>query len=86
MTRLPSLLLLLAHLALVFALPADLLDNIPVVNDLLEGASSSNYWLANINRQGVVPFGNGTEYKIFRNVKDYGAKGMYVLFTAVISR
>lgn len=81
MARLPSLLLLLAHLALVFALPTDLLDNVPVVNDLLSGSSSSssNYWLANINRQGVVPFGNSTEYKVFRNVRDYGAKGMFPL-------
>lgn len=36
---------------------------------------SSSYWVASIQRQGVVPFGNNTNYKIFRNVKDYGAKG-----------
>ncbi|RJE25477.1 hypothetical protein PHISCL_02160 [Aspergillus sclerotialis] len=68
-----SILLFLAHIAVVFALPANLLDSVDsVVNDATEG-SSSNYWLANIKRQGVA--GNGTEYKIFRNVKDYGAKG-----------
>jgi glucan 1,3-beta-glucosidase len=32
------------------------------------------YWLADVQHQGVAPFaGNG--YKVFRNVKDYGAKG-----------
>ncbi|GAP92470.1 putative glycoside hydrolase family 55 protein [Rosellinia necatrix] len=32
------------------------------------------YWLENVQHQGVAPFaGNG--YKVFRNVKDYGAKG-----------
>ncbi|KAI2633363.1 glycoside hydrolase family 55 protein [Xylaria nigripes] len=32
------------------------------------------YWLEDVKHQGVAPFaGNG--YKVFRNVKDYGAKG-----------
>lgn len=36
-------------------------------------AAQSNYWLANIQRQGVVPFGNDTSYPVFRNVKEsYG--------------
>ena len=38
-------------------------------------ASSSTYWIANIQRQGTVAFGNDTSYKIFRNVMDYGARG-----------
>lgn len=37
--------------------------------------SSSSYWVANIQRQGTVAFGNGTSFKVFRNVKDYGATG-----------
>lgn len=74
MAPLPFL-LFLAHLALVFALPADLLDSASTVSPRA-GGSSSNYWLAKIDRQGVVPFGNSTDYKVFRNVKDYGAKGM----------
>lgn len=36
----------------------------------------SDFWLANMKRQGAVPFGHGPDYKVFRNVKDYGAKGM----------
>lgn len=38
-------------------------------------ATSSSYWLANIKRQGTVAFGNSA-FKIYRNVQDYGAKGM----------
>jgi hypothetical protein len=35
--------------------------------------AQSSYWLANIQRQGVVPFGNDTSYPVFRNVKQsYG--------------
>ncbi|KAI3324290.1 glycoside hydrolase family 55 protein [Xylariaceae sp. AK1471] len=32
------------------------------------------YWLGDIQHQGVAPFG-GSGYTVFRNVKDYGAKG-----------
>ncbi|KAH8698984.1 exo-beta-1,3-glucanase Exg0 [Talaromyces proteolyticus] len=39
------------------------------------GAQSSGFWMANIKRQGTVAFGNSTDYQIFRNVKDFGAKG-----------
>ena len=37
--------------------------------------SPSSYWLSSIQRQGAVPFGNSTSYKVYRSVKDYGAKG-----------
>ncbi|KAI0434204.1 putative exo-beta-1,3-glucanase [Xylaria sp. FL1042] len=32
------------------------------------------YWLEDVSHQGVAPFA-GDGYKVFRNVKDYGAKG-----------
>ncbi|KAK7526327.1 glycoside hydrolase family 55 protein [Phyllosticta citriasiana] len=38
-------------------------------------AASSSYWVANIERQGVVAYGASADYTIFRNVKDFGAKG-----------
>lgn len=38
-------------------------------------ATGSSYWVADIARTGVVPFGNDSSYAIFRNVMDYGAKG-----------
>ncbi|KAF4976749.1 hypothetical protein FZEAL_6628 [Fusarium zealandicum] len=37
-------------------------------------AADSSWWLASIERQGAVAYGNA-DHKIFRNVKDYGAKG-----------
>ncbi|KAK7716836.1 hypothetical protein SLS57_006518 [Botryosphaeria dothidea] len=37
-------------------------------------AAASSYWVADIKRQGAPAFGNA-DFKIFRNVKDYGAKG-----------
>lgn len=34
------------------------------------------YWLENIHHQGVAPFApNATKYKVFRNVREYGAVG-----------
>ncbi|KAI1467049.1 glycoside hydrolase family 55 protein [Daldinia caldariorum] len=42
------------------------------VRDVANAASS--YWVADIKRQGVAAFGQ-PDYKVFRNVKDYGAKG-----------
>lgn len=37
----------------------------------------SGYWLAQLGAQypGNFPFGGDAKYKVFRNVKDYGAKG-----------
>lgn len=32
--------------------------------------------MANIKRQGVAPFNSNADYQVFRNVKDFGAKGM----------
>ena len=37
--------------------------------------AASSYWVANIERQGTVPFQGNAGYKVFRNVMDYGAKG-----------
>ncbi|AEO55693.1 glycoside hydrolase family 55 protein [Thermothelomyces thermophilus ATCC 42464] len=34
----------------------------------------TDFWLENIKHQGVAPFA-GSGYEVFRNVKDYGAKG-----------
>ena len=50
-------------------------DNTPATStNTPSTGSSSTYWLADIKRQGTVPFG-ASGYKVFRNVKDYGAKG-----------
>ncbi|KAK4945368.1 hypothetical protein LTR66_014403, partial [Elasticomyces elasticus] len=39
------------------------------------GPGSSTYWVADIKRQGTVAFGGDSNYKVFRNVKDFGAAG-----------
>lgn len=33
------------------------------------------FWMESIARKGTVPWGDDPSYKVFRNVKDYGAKG-----------
>lgn len=40
-------------------------------------SASSDYWLASIQHQGSAPFSGNAQYNVFRNVKDFGAKGMY---------
>ncbi|KAK5636635.1 hypothetical protein RRF57_012347 [Xylaria bambusicola] len=37
--------------------------------------TTSQYWVSSIKRQGVAAFASEANYKVFRNVKDYGAKG-----------
>ncbi|KAH7162265.1 family 55 glycoside hydrolase [Dactylonectria estremocensis] len=40
----------------------------------LSARADSTWWFANIERQGVAAYG-ASDYKVFRNVKDYGATG-----------
>lgn len=40
----------------------------------LSARADSTWWFANIERQGAVAYG-AADYKVFRNVKDYGATG-----------
>jgi len=37
------------------------------------------YWLADISHQGIAPFQSSGAYKVFRNVMDYGAKGILII-------
>jgi glucan 1,3-beta-glucosidase len=42
------------------------------------GAAGSSWWLEQIEKQGMAAFNNNPAgYKVFRNVKDYGAKGEF---------
>ncbi|CAG8190057.1 unnamed protein product [Penicillium nalgiovense] len=80
-----SIAIFVAHIFLLLGLPASFVAAVPVnvpispVNNVLattqKTSAASNYWVANVERQGIVPFGKSADYKIFRNVKDYGAKG-----------
>jgi len=40
----------------------------------VDAAAASSWWFSSITRQGTVPYGTAG-YKVFRNVKDFGAKG-----------
>lgn len=40
--------------------------------------ASSDYWVQSIKHQGFAPFHGNSKYDVFRNVKDFGAKGMFV--------
>jgi hypothetical protein len=86
-----SLAIFIAHIILLLGLPASLVAAAPVavpispVNNVLvatEKRSASSYWVANVERQGIVPFAKSPDYKIFRNVKDYGAKGQSIIHTS----
>jgi glucan 1,3-beta-glucosidase len=44
--------------------------------DVEERQSTTPYWLENIKHQGISAFGPAG-YTVFRNVKSYGAKGMF---------
>ncbi len=42
-----------------------------------EPAAGVTYWMENIKHQGLAPFNPSLgSYQVFRNVKDFGAKGM----------
>ncbi|KAI9727316.1 MAG: hypothetical protein M1828_006935 [Chrysothrix sp. TS-e1954] len=40
-----------------------------------EAPASCSYWLDEIKHQGVAAFNNDSSYTVYRNVKDFGAKG-----------
>ena len=37
--------------------------------------AESSFWLEDIKHQGVAAFSSNSSYQVFRNVKDFGAKG-----------
>jgi hypothetical protein len=50
-------------------------------------APTGTYWMQNIARKGIVPWGDDSTYAVFRNVRDYGATGNGVTDdTAAIKR
>ena len=38
-------------------------------------APKDPYWLQSIKHQGTSPYNTSASYQVFRNVKDFGAKG-----------
>lgn len=47
----------------------------PIQEKSLASRADGEYWVAGVKHQGLVAFGNGTEYQVFRDVKEFGAKG-----------
>jgi glucan 1,3-beta-glucosidase len=45
--------------------------------------SASQYWVANVQHQGAVPFGDDPDYQVYRNVKDFGAVGTLLVLVVV---
>jgi hypothetical protein len=45
----------------------------------------ATYWMEDIRRQGIAPFNSDKDYRIFRNVKDWGAKGDGGMHTDVLA-
>lgn len=64
-----AVLLALQALLLASAIPT------PEPATTSSGAATS-YWLASIARQGTVAYGSSS-FQIYRNVKDFGAKGQF---------
>lgn len=47
-------------------------------------SADASYWLADIKHQGLAAFNaNPSTYTVFRNVKDYGAKGVVDLMLSI---
>ena len=71
----------LAHIILLLGVPTALVGAMPVTpvtNELaVYERASSGYWMSTIKRQGVAAFNKNADYQVFRNVKDFGAKGMF---------
>lgn len=58
----------------LFSLPSLAVPSPGVQNGASSTSYNSNWWMASIKRQGVAAYG-APGYKVYRNVKDYGAKG-----------
>ncbi|KAI9370088.1 pectate lyase superfamily protein-domain-containing protein [Aspergillus egyptiacus] len=69
--RLTNLFLFLSGSAWVGASPVASQNGLEIV----PRQAVSQYWVANVKKQGAVPFGNNPEYQVYRNVKDFGAVG-----------
>jgi len=68
--------LLVCHIILAVLWPSTLVQALPWLQTRQNPvANSTSYWVANINRQGTVAYGTNANYQIYRNVKDFGAKG-----------
>lgn len=62
---------------LLVLLPTSPAEAVPQVGQTpTQDVAPSSYWISGIKRQGTVAFGE-SDFQIFRNVKDFGAKGTH---------
>lgn len=73
MAILQSTMLFIVHILLLLGLSTFLVDAAPMPQ-ASASAATSDFWVSTIKRQGTTPFGQ-SNYQVYRNVKDYGAKG-----------
>ncbi len=76
-------LFLILRILLVTLWPASLVDAVPRPQGDAPAPAADGYWLANIARNGKPAYGDPS-FKIFRNVKEYGAKGKFHMVTGKI--
>jgi glucan 1,3-beta-glucosidase len=60
--------------AIAAILPAALAQSCPGTTTGL-AAANAPFWMQNIKHQGIAPYNGASSYQVFRNVKDFGAKG-----------
>ncbi|KAL8858143.1 MAG: hypothetical protein Q9178_005320 [Gyalolechia marmorata] len=75
MLTISSVALLVAlRFLLLLTTPTSPVGAVPLDQAQSHASTSSSYWLSDIKRQGKVAYGD-PNFQIFRNVKDFGAKG-----------
>jgi|SRR5579862_407969 len=62
------------------AATSTVLSSVAAVSSGAATPSCAPYWLELIKHQGVAAFNSDPSYKVFRNVKDFGAVGRCLLF------
>lgn len=72
---LSAMIFFIAQAGLLLGVLMSSVHAMPMPQQPAPSPASSSYWLASIKRQGTVAFGSSGAYQIYRNVKDFGAKG-----------
>ncbi len=71
--------------AVTYAGPTEKLDKPYSTSHPTSSPTPASYWLADIKHQGIASFNSDATYQVFRNVKDFGAKGkMYYLGEIIV--
>lgn len=80
MAKLPNMCLLFTSFLLLLAV---LVDAVPTPQSQKPEAASE-FWMGAIEHQGKSAFG-GDDYQVFRNVKEFGAKGKSIAWILAVA-